>query len=71
MKQQFHTNIHCGGCLKAVSPFLNELEGVVSWSVDLEDPNRTLTLESTELADTTIIAAVEEAGFTCTPVAVS
>ena len=37
------TNITCAGCLNTVTPFLQKIKGLENWSVDLQDPSRTLT----------------------------
>ena len=60
---KFKTNINCGNCLAKVTPKLNEQAGIQSWSVDLEDPERTLTVETAELQPEDIKKAVLRAGF--------
>lgn len=60
---KFKTNINCGNCLAKVTPKLNEQAGIESWSVDLEDPERTLTVKTTELEAEDIKKAVLKAGF--------
>lgn len=60
---KFKTNINCGNCLAKVTPKLNEQSGIASWSVDLEDPERTLTVETSELEPEDIKKAVLKAGF--------
>ena len=60
---KFKTNINCGNCLAKVTPKLNEQSGIQSWSVDLEDPERTLTVETAELQPEDIKKAVLKAGF--------
>ncbi len=56
------TNIKCMGCIATVTPVLNEKAGENNWSVDLNDPQRILTVE-TEKAEQEIIDAVKKAGF--------
>ena len=60
---KFKTNINCGNCLAKVTPKLNEQSGIESWSVDLQDPDRTLTVETTDLDPEVIKKAVLKAGF--------
>ncbi|NUO00890.1 MAG: heavy-metal-associated domain-containing protein [Saprospiraceae bacterium] len=60
--QQFKTNINCGNCVRTVSGFLNEIEGINRWEVDTTSSDKILTVEGSVPA-ATIIAAVEEAGF--------
>ncbi|MFK5879820.1 MAG: hypothetical protein QM478_10035 [Flavobacteriaceae bacterium] len=38
-------NINCGGCIKSVTPFLNELDNIDSWKVDTENPDKVLEIE--------------------------
>ena len=67
-KLSFKTNIQCGNCLSKVSPKLNEQAGIHIWSVDLQDPNRTLTVETETLDSEDVCKAVLKAGFIATAV---
>jgi len=60
---QFKTNINCGGCLKAVTPILNQEAGAGNWQVDTASPDKLLTVSSDQLTATQIMQAVEKAGF--------
>ena len=62
-EMKFKTTIKCSGCLAKVSPQLNKEEGIEAWDVDLEDPQRILTVKSDTTTEEEIVAAVEEAGF--------
>ena len=31
---KYKTNINCNGCIKSVTPFLNELDNIETWEVD-------------------------------------
>ncbi|KAA9345659.1 heavy-metal-associated domain-containing protein [Adhaeribacter soli] len=62
-KLHFKTNINCGGCLKAVTPTLNQTEGIKCWQVDTENPEKIMTVETETLTEKEVIAAVEKAGF--------
>ena len=42
---KFKTNIKCANCVAKVTPALNKLAGEGNWVVDLQDPNRTLSLK--------------------------
>jgi copper chaperone len=59
----FKTNIQCGNCLSKVSPKLKEQSGIETWSVDLQDPDRTLTVTTENLEPDDIKKAVLKAGF--------
>ena len=65
-KLQFKTNIQCSNWLSKVSPKLNEQTGIHTWQVDLQDPNRTLTVETETLEPEDIRKAVLKAGFSAT-----
>lgn len=60
---QFKTNINCGGCIKAVTPALNQEAGAGNWQVDTANPDKVLTVSSDRLAAEQVIQAVEKAGF--------
>ena len=47
---QFKTNINCGGCLKAVTPTLNQQAGTGNWQVDTASPDKILTVTSDQLS---------------------
>lgn len=53
----------CGHCVKRVKNALNEISGVTNVEVDLE--NKMAVVESnTEIDESTIRAAVDDAGYT-------
>ena len=60
---KFKTNIQCSNCLSKVTPKLNEQSGIHSWTVDLSDPDRTLTVATENLETEDIKKAVLKAGF--------
>lgn len=59
---KFKTNIKCTGCLAKVTPALNETVGEDNWEVDLQDPNKTLTVVA-DASESEVVAAIKEAGF--------
>lgn len=61
-KIQFKTNINCGNCIKAVTNFIEEVEGLQNWKVDTDNPDKILTVEG-NLQAAAVIEAVEDAGF--------
>ena len=68
MKYTFKTNINCGGCIASVTPALNQLDEIESWSVDTENPDKILSVELDDEADpTSILDAVSKAGFRIEP----
>ncbi|MEZ5058086.1 MAG: heavy-metal-associated domain-containing protein [Saprospiraceae bacterium] len=62
-KFQFKTNINCGNCIRSVTGFINDVEGVKSWNVDTDNPDKILTVEAEGINAEAILEAVEEAGF--------
>jgi copper chaperone CopZ len=69
-KYTFSTNINCGNCIKAVTNFIEEVEGLESWEVDTDNPDKILTVEGTATLEA-IIEAVEDAGFDIRPTSAS
>lgn len=67
-KFQFKTTINCGGCINAVTPFLNKVEGIEEWSVDTDNPDKVLTVSSSGASEEEIVATVEQAGFKAEPI---
>lgn len=62
-KQTYKTTINCGGCIRAVTPFLNEAVGEGNWEVNTEVPDKILKITAPNVDSEKIIAAVEKAGF--------
>lgn len=60
---KFKTNINCGSCIKSVSPFLNELDNLDLWKVDIDNPDKILEIELDDDDDESVIKAVTKAGF--------
>ena len=67
-KMLFKTNINCNGCIKSVTPYLNELDMIESWQVDIENPNKILKVESENDDQNEVIEAVTKAGFKIEPI---
>jgi copper chaperone len=61
---KFKTNIKCGGCIAAVTPALNSLEGVAKWDVDTSNPEKILTIQSGDgLTANEVINALKIKGY--------
>jgi copper chaperone len=61
---QFKTNIKCSGCVAKSTPFLNEAVGEDNWEVDVQNPEKVLTIATDAKVDEqAVIQAVEKAGF--------
>lgn len=61
--KRYKTNINCGSCLKSVTPFINEVDNVDLWKVDLEDPDRILEVELEDDDSSAFEKAVKKAGY--------
>ncbi len=59
---KFKTNIKCGGCVANVTPALNKTAGENNWQIDLQHPDKTLTIAS-NASEIDVLAAVKEAGY--------
>jgi len=59
---KFKTNIKCGGCIATVTPFLNDLETVLSWKVDVDNADKVLTVEGSASAPE-VIDVLNKAGY--------
>ena len=61
--KQFKTNIKCSGCVAKVTPGLNETAGENNWNVDLQSPEKILTISGDSVDKEKISKALEEAGY--------
>jgi copper chaperone len=59
---KFKTTIKCNGCIKTVTPFLEKSNNISKWSVDLESPDRIMTVE-TEGDTEEVKNLLNEAGY--------
>lgn len=64
---KFKTNIKCGACVATVTPHLTGAEGIENWQVDLQDPNRTLTV-TTDKNAAEVAELLKEAGYWAEPI---
>ena len=64
---KFKTSLKCNGCVNAIKPHLDKVEGIVSWNVDLKNPNKivevTTDTASVEEIQKAIEAAISDAGY--------
>lgn len=59
----YKTNIKCNGCIATVTPFFEKKESIKKWSVDLESPERILTIELDGGEESEIKNLILEAGY--------
>lgn len=61
---KFKTTIKCSGCLANVTPALNETVGEDNWEVDIQNPDKVLTIASDESVNPeNVVKAIEAAGY--------
>ncbi len=60
---KFKTDIKCGACIEKVTPFLDTVAGKENWTVDLQSPERLLTVAAPGSAEE-IKEALQKAGYT-------
>jgi len=60
---KFKTNINCNNCIRSVTPFLNEVDSIEEWKVDIDNSDKILTVESENGAEGDVVEAVKKAGF--------
>ncbi|WP_341834877.1 hypothetical protein WJU16_18205 [Chitinophaga pollutisoli] len=61
----FRTNIRFKKDLRQVAPVLDEAPGLVKWTVDREDTDKVLRIETRNPDPSPIISLVESAGYFC------
>ena len=66
---KFKTNINCGGCVKAVTPQLNQVDSITGWQVDTDNPDKILEVQSQTGDQQPVIEAVRKSGFEIAPLA--
>lgn len=61
---QFKTTIKCSGCIEKVTPYLNETVGENNWEVDLQNPQKVLTIPNSEQINSSeVVEALAKAGY--------
>lgn len=64
VEKKYRTTLNCANCIRRVTFFVSEVEGIASWEVDTTVKEKTLTLRADdEAAAAAFVEAVEEAGF--------
>lgn len=59
---KFKTTMKCNGCVQTVTPFLENSNNIQNWSVDLQNPDRILTVETKGDAEE-VKNLLKEAGY--------
>jgi len=66
---QYRTNINCKSCVRSVTGFLTDVESIQSWEVDIDHPDKILTVRGQKLDPQVVEEAVLAAGFDIEPTA--
>jgi copper chaperone len=61
---KYKTNLHGSECIDTITPHLDAVIGLKRWSVDMDDPDKTLTVHVADPGQTiTVALAIEKAGY--------
>lgn len=60
---KFKTTMSCSGCVNKVEKFLNAEKGILKWDVDLNSPDKTLTIETSSFTPEAIPPILLKAGY--------
>jgi copper chaperone len=63
MKYRFKTNLKCSGCVEKITPYLEANNEIKSWHVDLESPEKILTIEADHIPDELMYTIMRSAGY--------
>lgn len=61
--QQYRTNLNCGKCVAAVTPYLENDPDIQEWSVDTNDSRKILTIRGNRIDTPAIEKHIADAGF--------
>ena len=61
----FKTNLRFKKHISAVTPHINNLNGITRWNVDLYDKDKILRIESYDLSPRKVEATLQQAGYFC------
>ncbi|MDL2265030.1 cation transporter [Parabacteroides sp. OttesenSCG-928-G21] len=61
-EMKFKTNAKCGGCVAAIRSKLNDLMSDSDWSIDLDSPDKILTVKA-DVSENAVKEALANAGF--------
>lgn len=61
----FKTNLRFKKQITAVTPHINNLQGIARWNVDLDDKDKILRIESFDLSPRSVETTLQQAGYFC------
>lgn len=60
---KFKTSLSCSGCVSKIEKILNEKKDIIKWEVDLNSPDKILTIETETFDPNQIPALLLIAGY--------
>lgn len=63
---KFNTNLKCSGCIAKIKPLLDKIPEIEQWSVNLNTPQRILTVQLKSGQPSLIIKTLQQAGYQAT-----
>lgn len=60
---KYKTSLKCNGCIAAIKPGIEQIEGVESWAVDLQSAEKVLTITASKPVSDNVINAVKKTGY--------
>ena len=60
---KFKTNINCANCVNAISKLFNAEKGIQFWSVDIDSPEKFLTIKTDSLEKADVLLLLKKCGF--------
>lgn len=62
----FKTDFLCAGCVSRLTPHINKLEGIDSWSIDLKHPDKLLRIKGVHFSEEEVILLLKKHGYSAT-----
>ena len=60
---KFKTNVKCNNCVAKITPYLNDSDKIGEWNVDLNDPDRILTVTGEGITKDDVKDTLQKAGY--------
>ncbi len=60
---KFKTSLKCNGCVAAIKPGMEAINGIEKWTVNLGNPGSELQVEGKPGLEQTIVNTVQSAGY--------
>lgn len=60
---RFKTTLNCGGCVSKVKSDLDQAAGIEEWEVNIDNPDKILTVKATNIDPNEVVQIVKSKGF--------